>query len=164
VNIPAREYFESEDGRFRYVLTRDLPGKGPPLVFCMLNPSTANATQDDQTIRRCIGFANREGASMLVVVNLYAYRATSPTDLVLAGWPTGEMNDRVLRWAGGDHQRIVCAWGANAQRQRANEACLIFRDAPAELVCLGMTKDGSPRHPLYVRAGQPFMPYPTDLN
>jgi hypothetical protein len=164
MSVPAYEHFESEDGKFRYVLTRDLGGTGKPLVFCMLNPSTADATQDDPTIRRCIGFARRENASMLVVVNLYAYRATQPAQLANDGWQVGEMNDRVLKWAAGDNQEIVCAWGAHGQRARVAAVCTILRSEGARLRCFGHTQHGAPRHPLYIRGDAPLVPYHGGLN
>ena len=157
---------------YRYTLTRRLPGPCEPLVFCMLNPSTADETADDPTIRRCIGFARREHACGIVVVNLYAMRATDPKLLMDARDPVGEHNDKILRRiASGVHDpretfpplataRIICAWGANgAARHRAQYVTTMFRDAGAKLLCLGKTAQGAPRHPLYVRGDQPLIAY-----
>jgi hypothetical protein len=159
---------ESVDHRYRYLLTRELDGFNPPLVFCMLNPSTANATDNDPTIRRCIGFANREHACSLIVVNLYAFRATNPADLPILndpfGWcPIGPENDYAIRSAANGAKRMVCAWGANADRKRVKHVCTMLRHLGVDLVCLGTTKHGHPRHPLYVKADQPLVHYSGDL-
>lgn len=158
----------SLDGRYRYMLSRLLWGMSRPLVFCMLNPSTADHKSDDPTIRRCIGFAKREDAHSLVVVNLYAWRSTDPAALPALNDPfddpVGPENDETLvRVARGSGNRIVCAWGAGAARQRVVAACKLFRQAQVELVCLGTTKHGHPRHPLYVRGDQPLVPFKGDL-
>jgi hypothetical protein len=160
--IAGRGAVISPCGEYRYLLTRVLQGPNPPLIFCMLNPSTADATFDDPTIRRCVGFANREGARALIVINLYAMRATDPRELLKALDPVGPDNDNtiktVLRSAG---KRVVCAWGAfpNAASRAMDVARMLQREMSAELVCLGVTSKGMPRHPLYVKSDQPLVPY-----
>ena len=116
----------------------------------MLNPSTANAHVDDPTIRRCIRFARDWGYSKLVVRNLFAIRATKPRDLLILENPTGGRsgNQSLARANGADV--IVAAWGAFVPFGRVATARQLLD--PAKLVCLGTTKDGQPRHPLYVRA------------
>ena len=150
----------SECGRYRYRLTRQW-GDGAFLPFVMLNPSTADSEVDDPTIRRCIGFAKREGAGGLLVVNRFAYRATDPAQLRTVDDPYGPGNDAVLRSvayaAAGAGQPIVCAWGSNSGSESRTASILLTFGA--QLVCLGTTKDGHPRHPLYVRADQPLVPY-----
>lgn len=150
----------SDCGHYRYRLERRW-SDAPPLPFVMLNPSTADAMEDDPTIRRCMGFARREGAGGIVVANLYAYRATKPEEMMRAAAPLGADNVEVLGnvaiEAVAAGQSIVCAWGANC---KGESAIRIFKHAGARLVCLGKTKDGSPRHPLYVRADQPLEPFP----
>ena len=114
----------------------------------MLNPSTANAHVDDPTIRRCIRFARDWGYSKLVVRNLFAIRATKPRDLLVLENPTGGRsgNQSLARANGADV--IVAAWGAFVPFDRVATARRVLD--PAKLVCLGTTKDGQPRHPLYV--------------
>ena len=150
----------SECGQYRYMLKR-VWGKGPMLPFCMLNPSTADAEQDDPTIRRCIGFAKREGYGGIIVVNLFAFRATSPKVMQSAAFPFGPDNhwhlSEVAKAAKLYDVPIICAWGSNA---RGDTVMQIFREAGTRTVCFGKTKDGSPRHPLYVRADQPLEAYP----
>lgn len=155
----------SDCGTYRYLLSRVLQGHGDPLVFIMLNPSTADAMQDDPTIRRCVGFANREGASAMVVINLYAFRATEPQCMFIeerlgvdiVGPQNNEMIRKVVGWPA---SRVVCAWGAAHHAMlRAREVERILRERGAELVCLGTTGKGMPRHPLYVKSDQPLVPY-----
>jgi hypothetical protein len=143
----------SECGHYRYRLTRrwsDAPGS---VTWIMLNPSTADASQDDPTIRRCIAFSKRWGCGSLTVCNLYAYRATNPAELWTVPDPVGPENNNHLIQAGGD--LFVCAWGANAKPERA-EAVLELIDGLAPVMCLGTTKGGAPRHPLYVAGETPL--------
>ncbi len=159
-SLPTAEI--SACGRYRYVLTRpgDLatPMKSSAL-FCMLNPSTADASADDPTIRRCRGFARAWDCAGVVVVNLYAFRSTAPAKLWAAGDPVGDLNNYWLRSTARELGDVVCAWGANARQDRVDAAVALFREAGARLWCLGITKDGAPRHPLYVRADQPLIEY-----
>lgn len=155
----------SHDGRYRYTLRRSwgpsTPGDGP--LFIMLNPSTADANVNDPTIRRCIGFAKREGFHSLDVVNLYALRATKPSALNGDTDPIGDANDQcieamLVRRTG----PVVAAWGASAMRvgigqARVDRVLRVLRTSGRSAIwCLGMTRDGHPRHPLYVRADQPL--------
>ncbi len=147
----------SFNGRYRYRLSRTWDALGSTMVFVMLNPSTADADLDDPTIRRCIRFAKDLGHGRLVVVNLYAYRATDPKVLWKQDDPVGPENNQHLAEALWDHGRnsrdmVVLGWGANAQRQRVEEFGLLVYDNDAKVYALGLTKDGMPRHPLYLRA------------
>lgn len=143
------------DGIYRYLLVRDwsdlLTVERRTCLFVMLNPSTADASQDDPTIRRCIAFAKGWGYSRLEVVNLFALRATDPRELELVTDPVGPGNDAAIQEAAERAQLIVCAWGTKGQ--------LFYRDVTAArllegrtLHCLARTKDGHPGHPLYQRA------------
>jgi len=151
----------SADGVYRYRLQRyfGVLDGALPLVFCMLNPSKADAEKDDPTIRRCIDYAKREHAQGLLVINLYAYRATDPEKLWKAVNPIGPDNYIHLQQVGRLAGRIVCAWGTKAQPEVVNAAVGIFRSSGAEMLCLGTTKDGHPRHPLYVKKVQPLIPW-----
>ena len=154
-----REALISPCGRYRYRLTRrwdDLP----LLPFVMLNPSTADEYEDDPTIRRCMGFARREGLGGITVANMYGLRATNPGDLLRANDPFGPENDRALYElafeAVVNRVPIVCAWGARGSRSNHHMRSFWQAGAKLKLVCLGKTKDGHPRHPLYVKADQPL--------
>ncbi len=142
----------SADGVYRYTLSRVWDETLPNLNFIMLNPSTADADLDDPTIRRCIGFGQRDGYGGIQVVNLYAFRATKPSEMLAAIDPVGPDNDAAWLQINGD---VVAAWGANAKQDQVNRAIGVFQ----ELKCLGVTKDGHPRHPLYIRGDQPIIPW-----
>lgn len=147
----------SECGEYRYRLSRIWNEAKRPLTFIMLNPSTADAEVDDPTIRRCMGFAEREQAGGVIVVNLYGYRATKPLDLFQATDPIGPGNDRALKRAAREAKSIVCAWGANAPMKRVAYVCALLDRH--QLFCLGTTALGAPRHPLYLRRDQPLLRY-----
>lgn len=148
-------------GTYRYLLTRpgDLHADKGTALFLMLNPSTADATEDDPTIRRCRNFARAWGCNGLAVANLYALRATDPTELWKHPDPIGPDNDWRLRAIAEEYTDIVCAWGANARAERVAAVANILTAAGGRLWCLGTTKDGHPRHPLYVRGDQPLIPW-----
>jgi hypothetical protein len=158
----------SDDGIYRYDLSRRW-ADGPRALWVMLNPSTADARQDDPTIRRCIAFSKREGCGSLTVVNLYAFRSTDPKALLTAKAPIGPENTSTIRrWlADPSTSVVVAAWGAWWQSQRDHPARLNVEALVAEtqhrLVCLGTTKKGDPRHPLYVAGKQPFVPFVNNL-
>ncbi len=148
----------SEDGRYRWTLTRHW-GDGPPALWVMLNPSTADATEDDPTIRRCVSFSRRAGAGSLTVVNLFALRATDPAALAAERDPCGASNWPVIRAHLAAHPvMVVAAWGAHPMAHRS-AVRLHLADHPG-LVCLGTTKGGHPRHPLYVAATTALVAWP----
>lgn len=145
----------SDCGQYRYWLTRHkltlLPDRGSAL-FVMLNPSTADANIDDPTIRRCIGFAQSWDCAGLTVANLYALRATDPRELWSCDDPVGPDNDKHLLSLILEYEDVVCAWGANAKPERVKQFLEIADRPCVRLWCLGTTKAGAPRHPLYLRA------------
>lgn len=152
----------SECGKYRWWLRRSwqlwdkegmhIRGRGV-CCFVMLNPSTADGTQDDPTIRRCIAFARRWGYDSLSVRNLFPWRATDPRELFKAETVTGGPRGDVELATASTADLVVLAWGCNVPFGRDVEALQMFADqAPAkQLHCLGKTKSGHPRHPLYVR-------------
>ena len=152
----------SEDGLYRYRLERFWSGEHA-LPFVMLNPSTADAETDDPTIRRCIGFARRERAGGIIVANLFGLRATNPRSLSVAKDPFGPENainlDCIAGFAFRSGMPIVAAWGGGSIRSASIKAMTIFKRNGCRVVCLGKTKHGFPRHPLYVRADQPLEPF-----
>lgn len=157
----------SDCGAYRYWLSRPKEIKHPDrcaALFVMLNPSTAGASEDDPTVRRCRGFARRWGCNGVVVGNLYALRSTNPKALWTASDPVGPDNDIWLLRLARDHGNVVCAWGASAKPGRVSAVVKSMRGAGARLFCLGQTKNGSPRHPLYVRSDQQLIPFDPDSN
>ena len=122
------------------------------VAFCMLNPSTADEKEDDRTITRCIDFARRWGFQGLLVVNLFAFRATKPAILKRATDPVGKENDAYLRKAAKEADLFVCAWGTNGKHQERDRAVLsMLREKGVDLHCLVTTVTGFPGHPLYLR-------------
>ncbi len=118
----------------------------------MLNPSTANAVNDDPTIRRCIDFAIRWGYEELEVVNLFAFKATSPADLFNSSLPVGENNNMHILAAADRSDRIVLAWGNHGlHRDRNQEVAALLSDFRDKLFYFRLTKGGQPVHPLYLR-------------
>lgn len=140
------------------------------LVYCMLNPSTANGDEDDPTIRKCCGFARILGYSGICVVNLYGYRATKPTDLraVIADkrmMAIGTANDAwiesAFRYAFLKGRPVVAAWGKikKTEYERALEVQAIADRVGVELVSLGTNGDGTPCHPLMLAYSTPLTPW-----
>jgi hypothetical protein len=150
----AAAVFDSPAREYRYLLTRIWDPAVKPAVFLMLNPSTADALEDDPTIRRCTSFARREGAGGLIVVNLFAFRSTDPRALLRHPDPVGRDNGRFIRQAVGMGGTVVCAWGAApVAGERGREVAMELGRRGVPLFCLGTTSLGEPRHPLYLPKG-----------
>lgn len=152
----------SEDRVYRYELNRSWDLSLPTLAFCMLNPSDAGEDRDDPTVKKCVGFAQRNEFGSILVVNAYAYVATDPKDLLAARAAgvdiVGPENDEMLHSAFADPwTRTVLAWGANLRADRLAEIGLIPGVEWAR--CLGVTKSGMPRHPLMLPYDTPLIPY-----
>ena len=177
-DVKCHALLGGDSNEYRYLLTRDWSGgvhgcRG--LMFIMLNPSTADATQDDPTIRRCMGFARRDGYSGIAVVNLFAYRATNPDNLKYVIDTYGieraigvynHYNISTLfkaRSKGEANFDVVCAWGANelcgALKQAVNELYAYMPLDKALPQCYGLSKAGWPRHPLYLPKDAQLSPY-----
>lgn len=141
----------SDCGKYRYTLSREWDSSRPTVLFVCLNPSTADASKDDPTIRRLVGFAKQWGYGKLWVANLFAFRATKPEDMKAARDPIGPKNDfliqRLDEMASLSGGITVAAWGAHGNHlNRAEEVLKLLRDP----YHLGLTKGGQPRHPLYL--------------
>lgn len=154
----------SDCSNYRYSLTRtfDTVTHKTPVLFVMLNPSTADHREDDPTIRRCISFAKAWGHRNLNVANLYAFRSTDPVGLKACSDPIGPLNDDYLANLLACHMDVVCAWGNNAEPERVNEFVYLAELIGARLWCLGTTKTNMPKHPLYIKADQPLISWNWD--
>lgn len=148
----------SECRTWRYTLERYWDDSRARLLFVLLNPSTADAERDDPTNRRGMGFARSWGYGSCVFVNLFAFRSPDPDDLVdpigVDGNlidPVGPANNIHILTQAVLADRIVLAWGTKGRLDHRDEAVLRLLE-PYELWCLGCTKHGYPRHPLYLRA------------
>jgi len=151
----------SEDKLYRYELTRRWGECSDYVAWVMLNPSTADALEDDPTIRRCLKFTERLGYGKLVVVNLFAFRATDPKKLLDAEDPIGPQNAVFLRDALLKGSLKIAAWGSvpNKLREAIAPVIAVMKASGYDLKCLGTTKDGSPRHPLYLRSDAELRPW-----
>jgi len=155
-----KEAILSPCGRYRYLLTREWPPRLTPMTFIMLNPSTADAENDDPTIRRCMSFATRLEVSGIRVVNLFAWRATDKRELTRHEYEVsvGPGNDDHIRAAVRGPGIVVVAWGSHAgelgKRVAAREIQVraICGQEQKPIFCLGVAKNGRPRHPLYLPA------------
>lgn len=147
-----RDAYITPDGVYRYLLTRDWSEEQEVLktvTFVGLNPSTADAIHDDPTIKRCIAFSKAWGFNRLFMVNLFAYRATNPSDMKKAPDPEGEFNPSIV-WSASDAADItVAVWGVHGAFKEQGKRYLT---GLKNLHHLGLTKDGFPKHPLYLRA------------
>lgn len=141
--------------RYRYALWRTWDARLPTMLFVGLNPSKADAIRDDPTIRRCIRFAQDRGYGRLVVANLFARRTPKPVVLRKKSKPIGRQNNHWLLRLAAESDVCVAAWGNNGKHLgRDVEVVALIKD----LKCLGLTKAGAPRHPLYVRADTKLRP------
>jgi len=146
----------SECMKYRYSLTRiwnDDTFSAPLLVFVGLNPSTADAEKDDPTIRRCIGFAKDWGYRGIVMLNIFAYRATNPREIKDVPDKIGKYNDVFLNnFAGDNNYDVIFCWGAFPEyKWRMNQVENIFTHGKP----IALSKDGFPRHPLYLKKDLP---------
>lgn len=138
-------------GEFRYRLWRIWQPELPRVLWVMLNPSTADAEQDDATIRKCIAFARAWGCGGIEVCNLYAFRTVSPLVLQSAGYPVGPRNLETLRAMLANHTGpVVAAWGTHAQHSLGEWLRFEALNAGQPLYYLRRNKDGTPGHPLYI--------------
>lgn len=143
-----------EEGLYRWRLWRVWDESRPRILWVLLNPSTANAHRDDPTLRRCIGYASRWGYGGVEVVNLFALCSTSPRVLGVASDSVGDANDAHIVAAALAAGLVVCGWGAHPLAPaRARLVVALLQDVGRSLHCIGLTKGGQPRHPLYAPVG-----------
>ena len=144
----------SQDLKYRYLLSRRWAYRdGNLIVWVMLNPSTANDTENDPTIERCMRRSIEWGYAGMDVVNLYAFRATSPANLFKADDPVGPMNEDALNAAFSRAEMILLGWGAHARHTEQERA--VLRELAGPLTAdkvhfLKIGKGGAPSHPLYL--------------
>lgn len=159
----AAAVFDSPARTYRYLLTRIWDPAVPPIVFVMLNPSTADGFEDDATLRRLTGpdgFARRLRAGGVIVVNLFALRSTDPRALHRHADPVGRLTDVFVRQAVARAGTVVVAWGAAPiATVRGREVTEALTGRGVVLQCLGRTSAGQPRHPLYLPKGAALEPY-----
>jgi hypothetical protein len=155
--------FDSKRREYRYLLTRVWDPTLPLAAFLMLNPSTAGADVDDNTVRRIAGptgFARAWGKGGVVVVNLFALCSTDPARLRTHRDPVGRYNGVFVRQAVRHADTVVAAWGAGGVLAgRGVEMARSLHASGVALKALGFTSTGQPRHPLYVPGGTALQSY-----
>ena len=144
--------------QYRYALTRRW-AEGPQVLFLMLNPSTADETEDDPTIGRCVDFAKSWGFGSLAVGNLFAFRTPSPALLVKAAEPVGADNDHWLGKLQGSASLTIAAWGNHGTFRQRGKAVARTLVSPH---ILRLNRTGQPGHPLYIRANSRPVPWETN--
>ncbi|MFT5930149.1 MAG: hypothetical protein ACI9GE_000334 [Oceanospirillaceae bacterium] len=145
--------------RYRYALWRTWDDSKPYVMIVGLNPSTADETQDDPTLIRCINFAKAWGYGGVCMANLFAFRATAPNDMKVSSDPVGLENDRWLAKLSKDAGIVVAAWGndgGHLGRSSKVKAML------PNLHCMKINKSGEPSHPLYLKSD--LVPLPMAIN
>lgn len=152
-----RECLFSPCRKYRYSLWRSTGNPGNSYVaFIGLNPSTADEYKNDPMIRRCIWFAKDWGYAELCMLNLFGYRATQPEVMRSIADPIGVDNDQVIRDLASQAALVIAAWGVDGSYWHRDEWA---KAALPRLHCLGLTKEGMPRHPLYVKADVKPLPF-----
>lgn len=146
----------SADRKYRYVLTRIWDEKKPTVVFIGLNPSTADEEVDDETIRKCIGYAKRWGYGKLIMVNLFAFRSTDPSMLKRVEDPVDPDNDSYIQKCVSESNLVIACWGNHGKLLNRDKALM---GSLPNLVCLKRNKNGTPHHPLYLSKDITPMPY-----
>ena len=158
----------STDGLYRYRLDRGWPGGIGRIVWILCNPSKANETKNDPTLRKVIFYSQLWGFNALTVVNMFAWCATKPQHLIAqakAGVDVvGPENDGEIRAALEDAQELVLGWGALQLRklvaERTKRILSAVREAGLSPMHLGLNDDGTPKHPLYLANNTPREPFP----
>lgn len=147
----------SDCGKYRYLLRRTWDHSKPRALLIMLNPSTADARQDDATIRSCVRLLTGLGYGSMEVVNVFAWRATKPTDLPRFTEAVGPKNPDTIDGAIGRCDVVIVAWGANSMAMEYGKQIIsTVRASRPAVYCFGKTQAGAPKHPLYIKSGTPL--------
>lgn len=150
----------SKCGKYRYCLSRIWNKKLPVGMFIGLNPSTADETENDPTVRRCIAFAESWGWGGFYLCNLFAFRATDPTVMKQESHPVGPVNNLWLKKVSLKASLVIAIWGNHGTfNGRSSAARKLF----PKIHCLKQNKTGEPTHPLYLKGTlRPFQMDATD--
>ncbi len=156
----------SECGQYRYRLDRKVRLAGPVIAFFGVNPSTADASLDDATTRKWWGFSERMGARAYIAGNLFAYRATDVRQLAAVDNPVGYANGDYLAAIIKEANILVPCWGNLKKLRRVPEFALqvqrvsaMLRQSGKPCLCFGLTKEGDPKHPLFIGYDTKLIPW-----
>ncbi|HHB94299.1 MAG TPA: DUF1643 domain-containing protein [Campylobacterales bacterium] len=139
----------SKDRKYRYILSRIWDETKPMIMIIGLNPSIADEREDDPTIRRCISFSKSWGYGGVYMLNLFAFRATQPSNMFEAMNPIGSENDNFIEIYSKKVDKIVCAWGNHGVYKNRSH---YIRENFNNLFYLKMNQSGEPSHPLYLKS------------
>jgi hypothetical protein len=153
----SRCIWDGPNNEYRYVLHRVWDKSKPKIAFIGLNPSVADEHQDDNTVRKCINIARRDGYGSMVMLNAYAYRSTDPKALTTQPNAVGAHNDRHIAKECKAADKIVVAWGNHATDNR--HIALLKLLEGHQLWCFANNNNGKPKHPLYVSLKAPLILY-----
>ena len=146
----------SECRKYRFALWRTWDDSKPYVMFVGLNPSTADETTDDPTLTRCMNYAKSWGFGGVCMANLFAYRATAPSDMKSAIDPVGPKNNDWLKKLANDAGLVLAAWGNDGSYLGRSEQVKEFLP---NMFCLKLNKSGEPAHPLYQKADRKPVPF-----
>ena len=152
----------SKCGLYRYALWRRWDENKPMLVTIGLNPSTADEKVDDNTMKKLRKLAERNGFGAFIMMNLFAYRATDPKEMIRVDEPVGPHNMFYMGSACGHANTILCAWGRDGVHKGQDEVVMQLLDKVAsrtKICCLGVNNNGTPKHPLYQPDNTVFQGY-----
>jgi hypothetical protein len=144
---------------YRYVLECIWDEKGKIVTFIMLNPSVADYMICDPTLNRCVDFARNWGFGGLTILNLFAYITPYPNELLVLKDPIGKKNDEIIESITSASEEIVFAWGADYGHLHGRNAFIIERLKDFKPKCIAKSKNGHPRHPLYLKKGLQLVEY-----
>lgn len=126
-------------------------------VWVMLNPATGDTERRHRpTLERCVARSRADGRDGVLIVNLFAFRHTDPKQLLQADDAVGPANDDALRVLTARGARTIAAWGGRGRLMGRSGCVGPLLDRP---LCLGTTRRGEPRHPLYVASAAPLVPW-----
>jgi len=149
---PANGAIFSECRKHRFALWRIWNRRKAPVAFIGLNPSTADESKNDPTVRRCVQFAEANGGGGLIMLNAFSYRATDPNEMKSQAVPNLQENTDWIVAFSGLAKMTVAAWGTHGEFAGRGETLIHrMRQSLRTLHCLEVNKGGTPKHPLYVR-------------
>lgn len=138
----------SDDRKYRYVLSRIWDETKPFVMIVGLNPSTADETENDPTIIRCIEFSKSWGYGGVYMLNLFAFRATLPKDMKNSDDPIGVENDKYIKKYAKLCDKVICAWGNDGIFKNRSKSVLSNLN---NTYYIKLNKSGEPAHPLYLK-------------
>jgi hypothetical protein len=152
----------SDCGKFRYRLEREVATEGPVYAFFGVNPSTADASLDDATVRKWRGFVSRWGGSRFIVGNVFAFRATEVKELATATDPIGRLNNDHIASIIADADILVPCWGNRSKvppslRSSFRWLLQTLHATDKPIMAFGLSKSGDPLHPLMLGYSTPLI-------